>query len=83
VPTQAEQRTRAKERVRKVKRALRVVDTDLEVLERRLDKLLERDRLITIGAFDSFLQNWDKMVKDIQAYEATLTNVMVIFRLFN
>ena len=83
MPTQAEQRTRAKERVRKVKRALRVVDTDLAVLERRLDKLLERDRLITIGAFDSFLQNWDKMVKDIQAYEATLTNVMVIFRLFN
>lgn len=79
--TQAQVRQQAKERVRVVKRSLRVVDTALEVLERRLNKLLERETLITIESFDSFLKNWDTMVNRIQEFERTLTNVMVIFRL--
>lgn len=81
MPTQAQVRTKAKERVRIVKRALRRVDTDLEVLERRLNKLLERDRLITIEGFDTFLQNYDKMVVEIRRFETTLLNVMIIFTL--
>lgn len=81
--TQAQVRQQAKERVRVIKRSLRVVDTSLEVLERRLNKLLERETLITIESFDSFLKNWDQMVTKIQDFERTLTNVMVIFRLFS
>lgn len=78
--TQAQERQRAKERVRQVKRALKVVDTRLEVLERRLDKLLERKTLITIDAWDSYLSNWDSMVEAMRAYERTLTEVMIVFR---
>lgn len=79
--TQAQVRSKAKERVRVVKRSLKKVDTSLEILERRLDKLLERDTLIQMESFDSFLKNYDSMVKNIQALEVTLTNVMVVFRL--
>jgi len=81
--TQAEQRTQAKERVRVVKRGLKAVDTRLEVLERRLDKLLERKRLIDFESFDSFLENYDAMVAAIQEFEKTLTNVMILFRIFS
>lgn len=79
MPTQAQIRTKAKERIRIVKRSLRKVDTKLEILERRLNVLLERERLVTIDAFDSFLQNYDKFVDELRQYERTLTNVMIIF----
>lgn len=79
--TQAQARQRAKERVRQVKRALKQVDTRLEVLERRQDKLLERKQLITIEAWDSYLDNWDKMVEALREYERTLIAVMIVFRL--
>lgn len=79
--TQAQARSRAKERVRVVKRGLKKVDTKLETMERRLDKLLERDTLIQIDSFDSFLKNYDDFIKLVQEFERTLTNVMVVFRL--
>lgn len=79
MPTQAQVRTQAKERVRVLKRALKKVDTKLEVLERRADKLLERERLITIDAFESYLKNYDQFIIEIKKYEMTLLNVMVIF----
>ena len=79
--TQAQVRSRAKERVRVVKRGLKKVDTRLEIMERRLDKLLERDTLIQIESFDSFLKNFDEFIKLIQELERMITNVMVIFRI--
>ena len=79
--TQAQARSRAKERVRQVKRSLKKVDTRLEIMERRLDKLLERDTLIQIDSFDSFLKNFDVFIDLIKDLERTLTNVMVVFRL--
>lgn len=79
--TQAQARQRAKERVRQVKRALKKVDTRLEVMERRLDKLLERETLIQIDSFDSFLKNYDTFIGMVKDFERTLTNVMVVFRL--
>lgn len=82
MPTQAVQRARRKEKVRVVKRALRKVDTRLEVMERRLDKILKVEREVSIDSFDSFLKNWDVFVTQVQEFERTLTNVMIIFRLF-
>lgn len=80
--TQAVQRAQRKEKVRVVKRSLRKVDTRLEVMERRLDKILEVEREVSIQSFQSFLDNWDKFVDQIQVFERDLTNVMIIFRLF-
>lgn len=82
MPTQAVQRARRKEKVRVVKRSLRKVDTRLEVMERRLDKILEVEREVSIQSFQSFLDNWDKFVDQIQVFERDLTNVMIIFRLY-
>lgn len=79
MPTQAQARQKAKERVRVVKRVLRKADTKIEVLERRLNKLLERDRLITIESFQSFLENYDKFVAELRTFERVLTDVMIIF----
>lgn len=79
--TQAVQRQQRKEKVRVVKRMLRKVDTQLEVMERRLDKMLEVEREVSFQSFESFLQNWDNLVVRIQNFERTLTAVMVIFRL--
>jgi DNA repair exonuclease SbcCD ATPase subunit len=77
--TQAQVRQQAKEQVRKLKRALKKVDTSLEVLERRLDKLLERERLITLEAFDSYLKNYDNFIKNIKDNEVVLINILIIF----
>jgi hypothetical protein len=81
--TQGQARQKAKERVRVVRRALRVVDTGLEVMERRLDKLLERKTLITLESFDSLLTNYDGFIGKVQEFEKTLTEVMILFRLLS
>lgn len=79
--TQAAVRTKAKEKVRVIRRSLRKVDTSLEIMERRLDKLLERETLIQIQSFDSFLKQFDQFITLIRDFERTLINVMIIFRL--
>lgn len=81
--TQGQARQKAKERVRVVKRSLKAVDTNLEVMERRLDKLLERKTLITLESFDSLLTNYDSFIDKIHDYEKTLTEVMILFRLLS
>lgn len=83
MPTPGEARQAAKERVRKLKRALRKVDTKLEIMERRLDKILERQTLIQINTFDTWLENWDKFIAEIKDMERTITNVMIIFRILS
>lgn len=77
--TQAQVRQTAKERVRTLKRSLKRVDTKLEILERRLDKLLERQTLITTESFDSFLKNYDGFVNEVGQFEVTLTEVLILF----
>jgi hypothetical protein len=67
--------------VRKLKRALRKVDTKLEIMERRLDKILERDSLVQRPTFDSWLNNWDQFIVEVKEMERVITNVMIIFRL--
>ncbi len=81
MPTPGERRQAAKERVRKLKRGLRKVDTKLEVMERRLDKILERDTLVQLPTFDSWLTNWDNFIEEIREMERLITNVMIIFRI--
>lgn len=83
MPTPGQARQSAKERVRKLKRALRKVDTKLEVMERRLDKILERDSLVQLPTFDSWLNNWDGFIDEVKAMERVITNVMIIFRLLS
>ncbi len=58
---------------------MKAVDTQLEVLERRLDRLLERERLITIEAFDSYLANYQRFINLINANERIMTGVMALF----
>jgi hypothetical protein len=77
--TQAQERAQAKERVRVLRRNLKKVDTSLEVLERRLDRLLERERLITLEAFDSYLENYTKFIANIRSNEVAMTAVMALF----
>lgn len=77
--TQAQARQAAKARVRNIKRALRKVDTKLEVMERRLDKLLERERLIQTQGFNSFLEETRDFYELIRSFEATMVATMTIF----
>jgi len=77
--TQAQVRQQAKERVRVVKRSLRVADTRLEVMERRLDKLLDRKTLITVESFDSFLGTMDLFYARVRQFERTVIAVMTVF----
>lgn len=79
--TQAQVRQRAKERVRDLRRGLKPVDTTLEKMDRRLNKLLERETLIQIESFDSLLTDFDSFVKNIQEFERLITNVMIVFRI--
>lgn len=79
--TQAQVRQKAKERVRDLRRGLKPVDTTLEKMDRRLNKLLERETLIQIESFDSLLNDFDSFVKNIQEFERLITNVMIVFRI--
>jgi hypothetical protein len=83
MPTPGQARQSAKERVRKLKRALRKVDTKLEIMERRLDKILERDSLVQLPTFDSWLNNWDQFILEVKEMERVIVNVMIIFRLLS
>lgn len=80
--TEAQVRNRAKERVRQVKRALHDADTSLEVLERRLDKMLERKTLIQTNTFETYMKNHDVFIGKIQEYTRTLIDVLTILTAF-
>lgn len=82
MPTQAQARTAAKSRVRQIKRTLRTVDTKLEVMERRLNKLLERETLIQAKSFDSFLKELSQFFERVRDLERTIQLVMTIFLIF-
>ena len=77
--TEAQIRNRAKERVRQVKRGLHDVDTALEVLERRLDKMLERKTLIQVPTFEKYLVKHDDLIDKVQRYTKLLSDVLIIF----
>ena len=62
-----------------MRRSLKQVDTRLELLDRRLLKLLERDTLITLDSFDSWLKNYDGFYVKIRALELTIVNAMTTF----
>lgn len=79
MPTQAEVRQLAKRRVRLMRSSLKVVDTRLELMDRRLMKLLDRKTLITVGAFDSFLRQMDGFYARIREFERFVINVMTVF----
>lgn len=76
--TQAVQRQLARAKVRIIKRSLRTVDTSLEVMERRLNKILETERLVTTASFDSFLKNMDKFYVRVRSFETTVILVMTV-----
>jgi len=79
VPTQAQQRQIAKHRVRVMRGALKVVDTRTELLDRRLTKLLDRQTLITIDSFDSWLKHYDGFYTRIRILEQTIIHAMTTF----
>lgn len=60
---------------------MRTTDSKLEVLERRLDKLLERDTLIQMPSFDSWLKSWAEFIAEVREMERVITNVMIVFRI--
>ncbi len=77
--TQAEIRQTAKTRVRRLRAAMKRVDTQHELLDRRLMKLLDRKMLITLDSFNSFLQNYDVYYMRIKALEGTIIAAMTVF----
>ena len=79
MPTQAEVRQQAKRRVRLMRAQLKVVDTRLELMDRRLIKLLDRRTLITVQAFDSFLKMMDGFYARIRMFERFVISVMTTF----
>ncbi len=79
MPTQAQQRQIAKHRVRVLRGALKIVDTRVELMDRRLKKLLERETLITVGSFDSFLVNMNGLFERIKVLEQTTMHAMTTF----
>lgn len=79
MPTQAQQRQIAKHRVRVMRGALKVVDTRLELLDRRLIKLLDRQTLITLDSFNTWLKNYDGFYIRIRILEQTIIHAMTTF----
>lgn len=59
--------------------AVKLVDTRVEILERRLDKLLERKTLITVDSFDSYLKHLSGLFIRIQMLEKTTMHAMTTF----
>ena len=79
MPTQAEVRQKAKQRVRRMRHVLKQVDTRLELMDRRLVSLLDVDRLITVRSFDSYLKNMDGFFVRIRALETNTIHAMTTF----
>lgn len=79
MPTQAQQRQIAKHRVRVMRGALKVVDTRIELLDRRLIKLLDRQTLITVDSFNTWLKNYDGFYIRIRILEQTIMHAMTTF----
>lgn len=77
--TQAEIRVRRKNRVRRVRASLRKLDTQHEVLERRLDKMLTVEREVSLKSFNSFLMNKREYDRRLRAFETTLMAVIGLF----
>lgn len=59
--------------------ALKVVDTRIELLDRRLMKLLERQTLITVDSFNTWLKNYDGFYTRIRILEQTIMHAMTTF----
>jgi hypothetical protein len=59
--------------------ALKVVDTRLELLDRRLIKLLDRETLITLDSFNTWLKNYDGFYVRIRILEQTIVHAMTTF----
>jgi len=79
VATQAEIRTRRKNRVRRLRASLRKLDTQHEVLERRLDKILTVEREVSLKSFNSFLENKKEYDRRLRNFEATLVAIIGLF----
>ncbi len=79
MPTQAQQRQVAKTRVRALRASLKIVDTRLEIMERRLDKLLDRKTLITVDSFNSYLENMRAFYAKVRLHELNTLAVMTTF----
>ncbi len=77
--TQAEVRQAAKQRVRRIRAQMKLVDTRHELLDRRLMKLLDRKTLITIDAFDSWLRDYDGYYVRIRMLEGYIIAAMTAF----
>lgn len=79
MPSQAQQRQIAKQRVRVMRSSLKQVDTRLELLDRRLIKLLDRETLITLDSFNSWLKNYDGFYVRVRLLEGTIIHAMTTF----
>jgi len=79
VPTQAQIRATRKERVRNVKRSLKRVDTQVEVMQRRLEQLLVVEREVSTKSWDSFLKMYDELYFRLTVLERVFTSVMGLF----
>lgn len=77
--TQAEIRTQRKNRVRRLRASLRRLDTQHEVLERRLDKMLTVEREISLKSFDSFIKNKREYDNRLRGFEITMAGVIGLF----
>lgn len=77
--TQAEIRTRRKNRVRRLRASLRTLDTQHEVLERRLDKMLTVEREVSLKSFDSFMKNKRIYDSKLRAFELVLMATIGLF----
>lgn len=77
--TQAEIRTMRKNRVRRLRASLRKLDTQHEILERRLDKMLTVEREISFKSFNSFLENKRVYNRKLAAFETVLVATMGLF----
>lgn len=81
MPTQAEIRVQRKTRVRRLRASLRKLDTQHEVLERRLDRMLEVEREVSFKSFDSFIKNkrvYDRRLRDFELVMAAIIGLFLV-----
>lgn len=77
--TQAEIRQQRKNRVRRLRASLRKLDTQHEVLERRLDKMLTVEREISFKSFNSFIENKREYDRRLRNFELMMAAIIGLF----
>lgn len=78
MPSDAEVRRERKQALRQVRAAEKALDTEIERMERRLLRLLDRRTILTIKSAEELNRFYDQLVQRINNLQQSLTDYTII-----